>query len=525
VFPPSGSVLSGLPRTFVWSELPRSAGHFDQVRVEVCADLACAMMLARADAPAVGAPGAAPARGTVTLGSALPARARFFWRVRSGLRGAFSPPGAAMTFSVRRPAAAVHGLSLLQGLRMDLNGDAVTDTAVGMPGAGAVQVFLGLPSGAGGGLMRSFTVTAEALRLTAPGFGRVVRPAGDLNGDGRAELLVGAEEAAYVLRMVGDASAPTLEVQHTLGGVPRGRGFGQPFAPVGDLNEDGFGDALVGAPLDPSATPNSGAYGYYGRGADGALAFNFFLDRGGVNFGAALAGLGDFFGNGAGAMAVSTAGRSNTVRLYRASATGITGLSMPPSAGANPGFGAALAGVGDFNGDGYPELLVGAPENVIGKGRGQAWMLYGTPSPERTTYLPLVTPETASAAFGEVAGAAGDLDNDGYADVVVGEHGGELTVYFGAPTGGRVRTLAINTAEVMVGQTLLGTPCDLDQDGFDEFPVGSTEGTTVWLVGLDAARRSLVALRTPRVRLAGTPVAWAAPTTPPRWAARRWARR
>jgi hypothetical protein len=322
--------------------------------------------------------------------------------------------------------------------------------------------------------------------------------------------------------MAGEPSARRMEVLHTLGGVPPGRGFGLLGAAVGDLNEDGFGDVVAGAPMDPSTTPNPGAYGFYGRAAAGTLTYNFFLDRGGAGFGGALAGLGDFFGNGAGALAVSTAGQSPTVRLYRSSATGITGFSMAPPADVHRSFGAALAGVGDFNGDGLPDLVVGAPDTRGGKTLGQVWMLSGTPTPERSTYLPLVTPDGASSAYGEVAGAAGDLDNDGYADAVVGEHGGDLTVYFGGPTGGRVRRLSINTTEVMVGRTLLGTPCDINGDGFDEFPVGSSDGNTVWLVGLDAARAALVPLRMERTRMAGTPVASRAPRTPP---GRRWARR
>ena len=103
----------------------------------------------------------------------------------------------------------------------------------------------------------------------------------------------------------------------------------------------------------------------------------------------------------------------------------------------NVGVGASVAGIGDANGDGYPDVAVGHPN---AEAIGEVLVFNGGAtgvgvSPART----LRPPGDTSSGFGTVVSSAGDFDGDGYADLVVGAPGliptGAVHVFLGSPTG------------------------------------------------------------------------------------------
>ncbi|MET8471727.1 FG-GAP-like repeat-containing protein [Streptomyces sp. NPDC006422] len=161
---------------------------------------------------------------------------------------------------------------------------------------------------------------------------------------------------------------------------------------------------------------------------------------------------------------------------------------------------AAAAPAGDFDGDGFGDLAVGAPEGTIAgfAKAGYVSVAYGTAQGVRTTRHKGITQRTAGIPGTPEAGdrfgsaeAVGDVDGDGYADLVIGAGGeaigtvkgaGSVTVVFGAKGGLSADAIAFNaptpTARQGFGDKL--AVGDFDHDGLDDIAVAA--GTKVYVV-------------------------------------------
>ncbi|MGH7946943.1 MAG: FG-GAP-like repeat-containing protein [Opitutaceae bacterium] len=200
----------------------------------------------------------------------------------------------------------------------------------------------------------------------------------------------------WLQRSVGLAAwlwlAPVAEAQRTYTPIPLdnptpqadGR-FAEAVAGIGDVNRDGVTDLLVGAPQQFLAGNLNQGRAFVFSGADRSLLLT--LDhpapQGLALFGSAVAGPGDANRDGlpdllVGAPGQRVGGRANQGQAYLLSGAGgrlLLTLDNPvPQADA--AFGAAVAGAGDVNGDGAPDLLVGAPEQGA-IGQGQAFIFSG----------------------------------------------------------------------------------------------------------------------------------------------------
>jgi hypothetical protein len=355
-----------------------------------------------------------------------------FWRLRDGARAT-----PAWSFYVRQRSAAV---DTSWGSVPDVDGDGYADLLVGASHAGEQRGRVDVFRGARGGI-----AAVASQQLAGPEafghFGWWVASAGDVNGDGYADVIVGAPDvhnndgAAYLY--LGSAAGLPDAPSRTLAPPDAMANFGTVAAGVGDINGDGYADVAVGA---PNAALGTGRVLVYLGSPAGLPEVPSAVLEGpagaGAAFGSALAPAGDVNGDGYADVVVGANGAAMSAGLayvYLGAPAGIappgvilgTGLSAP---GAQ--FGAFVSGAGDVDGDGYADIAVGAPS--VGAGRAMVFR-GGRAGPGATPAVVLDGPDGPNGSFGWAATGAGDVNGDGFDDLVVGA----ICAPFGfAPDGG-----------------------------------------------------------------------------------------
>jgi hypothetical protein len=328
-----------------------------------------------------------------------------------------------------------------------------------------------------------------------------VAAAGDVNGDGYADVLVGAErfdngqtDEGRVFLYEGSATGLAVLPAWTGESNQASAFFGGAVAGVGDVNGDGFADVLVGArSLDNGQTDEGRVQIYYGYSA-GLAATAAWGPVGGqleARLGISVASAGDVNGDGYSDLIVGAPwydggqpdeGRA-TVHLGSAS-----GPALAPAWSAEGNqdaadFGIAVAPAGDVNGDGYADVIVGADTFKNGQtDEGRAFVFHGSPSGLGAAAAWTAEINQASAYFGLAVAGAGDVNGDGFADVIVGANGyrngqadeGAAFLYLGSATGlgTAAWTAESNQAYAYFG-TAVGTAGDVNGDGFGDVVVAA----------------------------------------------------
>ena len=253
---------------------------------------------------------------------------------------------------------------------------------------------------------------------TAFGLGWSSARAGDLDGDGITEVLVGANDPALGAGTVRVISVATGVVLRTHVGEVNGHQFGFDVAGGFDANIDGVNDVLVGAPgFDVGSSFDNRGRAYVYSGATGTLLYSVTGEAFAENCGFSVAWLGDINGDLRADFAVGSSGASSMTGRVRVF-SGLDGSLMLTLGGQAVGdrFGAAVAYAGDMNADGTPDLLVGAPYQAINGIAGRSY-IYAMPT---GALLQTFFGTQSAEHHGWALCSVPDLTGDGVRDVVVG---------------------------------------------------------------------------------------------------------
>ena len=365
----------------------------------------------------------------------------------------------------------------------DVNGDGFADLAVGSPDedfngtdSGFIRVFAGSSTG-----VRSDILLYQGTGDPFTHLGRRVFPAGDVNGDARADLLVGQSDRMFLNQSNGGA---LVFAGNMLGNSLT-------YCTAGDVNGDGLSDIVVGDAAFGSPEGSEGRIQVFaGRGAGPSIGSNWSFKAAvaSANLGGAVAPAGDVNGDGfedvlTSAPSLHAPDNNGAVFLNYGSPTGLTpNFSDWSFVGSNGDIlGWAVSAAGDVNGDGYGDFMAGAP-SWGGNGKVLIWhgRNGGVPmgaAPDLTLFG-----QTANSWFGGVL-TSGDFNGDGYADIAVGAPGtsepgfpqrGRVFVYVGSPTGLNPTPAFQRAGEAddRLGEALVGD-IDLNGDGYTDLVIGA----------------------------------------------------
>ena len=428
----------------------------------------------------------------------------------------------------------------------DINGDGFADILIGAKTAdvggvyntGAAYVVFGQASGFAANLDLSTLNGTNGFRLSGQNNGDQagisVASGGDVNGDGFADFIVGArwgaanrEGATYVVFGHGSAFPASFD----LGTINGTNGFrvsgahandyaGSAVSSAGDINGDGFTDLVIGAGY---SSGNAGtAYVVFGKAGGFAADLNL-SSLNGVNgftipgagfFGWSVGAAGDVNGDGfadfvVGASYAATANgyRSGASYVVFGKASGFASTFNPTSLTGANGFkisgeaaydhaGWSVSSAGDVNGDGYGDIIVGAQKNDAGGhvDAGAAYVVFGKasgfaanidPSSLNGTNGFKISGTTASDLTGISVSSAGDVNGDGFTDLIVGAEfadpngasSGAAYVVFGKASGFGA-SIDLSTLDGTNGFKLNGVAGN-DYAGFSVSSAGDVNGDGV----------------------------------------------
>jgi len=302
----------------------------------------------------------------------------------------------------------------------DVDGDGIPDFVTSAPTNNA--------GGENAGRIYVYSTKSGKLLWTADGhkgdqLGTGLEAAGDTNGDGIPDVVASAPGGGYV----NIYSGRNGHVLRTLKAENVNEDFGRHVEGIGDVNGDGFADVIVGAPNNNAAGDKAGhAYVYSGK--DGSILLTLSGERPGDNFGSAVAG---FSGKQQVLLMVGApnAGPNHTGRTYvydRLSSNPKFTIDSDDT-GAALGY-MFLSVLGDVDGDGIPDVYASDWANSAkGPSTGRVYIHSGRDGHR----LFALTGDTAGEGFGTSPSVAGDVDGDGHADLIVG-----AWQYSGAAVGG-----------------------------------------------------------------------------------------
>jgi len=428
----------------------------------------------------------------------------------------------------------------------DIDGDGYDDIVLGVSTHGSFRGAAYVVYGGPNTQLSDIDLERTTLNPATTGFsilgggnsylGSTVSSAGDINGDGYDDIAVISIHPSHVYVIYGrprsslcniDVSQKALDPATTGFTISVSQSVMWSVASIGDINGDGYGDIAFGAGDQPGC--QGPVYVIYGRAtadlsdldlSKAALdpAVNGFsvIQSQGSYFGTSVSSAGDVDKDGYDDLAIigTNQGSEMAYILYGGPKSSLKNLDLskteldPATSGftvsANGGDwqGTRTSGSGDINGDGYDDIILGVVLNTFGK----AYVIYGRPRSQisnidlsMTTLDPKTTGFTLTGGFvldgfGHAVTFAGDINRDGYHDIIVGApykdtKQGKAYIVYGGPTASLndldFRSSILDpgtTGFTIVGDVpkgefayTLSRAGDINKDGYDDFIVGALD--------------------------------------------------
>ncbi|MBK8550009.1 MAG: FG-GAP repeat protein [Ignavibacteria bacterium] len=268
--------------------------------------------------------------------------------------------------------------------------------------------------------------------------------------------------------------------KRTMTGVNAGGYFGYSVKAAGDVNADGYDDFIIGAMHSDEAGTNAGkAYIYFGGiNFDTIPDVILYGDSPGILFGYSVSTAGDVNRDGFSDVIISALSYQSDAGIvyifYGGTVMDTTPDVILSAEAIGDFFGVSLSDAGDVNADGYADVIIGASQS--GNDQGRAYIFYGGSTMNNTADV-IMTGEDDYDKFGQAVSGAGDVNGDGYADAMVGalfsDFSGKVFLFYGGKNMNNTADLIMTGGafDDQFGSTLSDAG-DVNGDGYSDIIAG-----------------------------------------------------